>query len=226
MQPRIALHRAIHRQKLSSEDINKMQSYNRAIFIILITAWSLISSIASAKTTSDQFHIKLGMVNSSLGTSIGVEGGNFAVVPSFDFEYETFVTSRRSYVLRSTMALDMASTVTRYLFAGIGQRVYMNSRGSQMIAVTPDISIIMQPKFRYYLGWDAGVSTAVVSVLTASLQSVTTAIDGGGVAGVLYQISDNFTFDASMTMSYAFGFSAVPATGLIMKMFFGGAYYF
>ena len=189
--------------------------------IIFLTSFEL-----EARTVSDQLHFKMGMVNSTLGTSIGVEGGNFAVVPSFDVEYETFLTSRKSYVLRSIMALDMASTVTRYLFAGVGQRLYVNGRGSQMIAVTPDLSIIMQPKFRYYLGWDAGVSTAVVNVLTASLQSVTTAIDGGGVAGALYQISDNFTFDSSITMSYAFGFSAVPATGMIMKIFFGGAYYF
>ena len=196
------------------------------IFISLLFCFLLLVENVEARTVSDQLHFKMGMVNSTLGTSIGVEGGNFAVVPSFDVEYETFITSRKSYVLRSIMALDMASTVTRYLFAGVGQRMYMNSRGSQMIAVTPELSIIMQPKLRYYWGWDAGISTAVVSVLTPSLQSVTTAIDGGGVAGLLYQISDKFTFDASMTMSYAFGFSAVPATGMIMKMFFGGAYYF
>lgn len=181
---------------------------------------------AEAKSVQDHLHFRMGMVSSSLGTSIGAAGGAFAVVPSFDIEYETFTSDRKSFVFRGILALDMATTVTRYFFAGVGQRFYLNNRGSALMAVTPDVSVMMRPKFRYYVGWDAGISQAVVNVLTASLQSMTTAIDGGGVAGALYQMSENVSLEASLTMSYAFGFSSVPASGMVMKAFFGGAYAF
>lgn len=200
----------------------------KTIVVVLLIIVSFLTNHdkANAGPVKNHLHLRTGMVSSSMGESIGAAGGAFAVVPSFDVEFESFVTDRSAYVLRGIMALDMATTVTRYLFAGVGQRIYLNNRGSALVAVTPEASVIIRPKFRYYVGWDAGVSETVVNVLTASLQSVTTAIDGGGVVGSIYQSSENLGLEASLTMSYAFGFSSVPASGMVMKAFFGASYYY
>lgn len=175
---------------------------------------------------ADQIHLRTGMVTSSLGTSVGSEGGAFSVMPSFDAEYERFVSDQKSFLYRGTLALEMATTVTRYLYFGVGQRYYVNSRGSALRAITPDVTVTVQPNFRYYFGWDAGMSQIVVNVLTASLQSFTTAVDLGGVGGAIYQISENIGLEAQMAVSYAYGFSSVPATGMVMKGFGGLTYYY
>lgn len=193
-------------------------------FLLLIFCLICGFSNMSRAEVMDQMHYRTGMVTSSLGASVGSQSGGGSVMPSFDFEYEAFRSDRKSLILHAVLAHSQVDAVTRYAFAGAGYRYYTNTRGSNEISSSPDVSVVIRPTFRSYFGWEAGLSENVVSVVTASLQSLTTAVDGGGYYGVLYQISKNVSFDAQFGMNYVFGFSSVAASGTVMKMMAGIAY--
>jgi hypothetical protein len=207
--------------------MNRKMTVNLFFFIF---GFFFFLSSAFAAGGKDLLHFRSGVVTSTLGSfsnpTTGATTSGFTVAPSFDFEYEIFYSERKSYAFRGTLAIDFATSVTRYIYGGAGQRFYLNSRGSPLEFSSSELSINVLPKIRYFIGWEIGVSQAVVNIFTSSLQTVTTALDGGGIAGAMYQISKDVAIEGSMTVSYAFGFSSVGAAGTVAKGFLGGIYAF
>jgi hypothetical protein len=202
---------------------NKKQIFRR-LFAVLIGF--LICNTNAWAEILNQSHFRTGMVSSSLGSSVGSKTGGGAVLPSFDFEYESFKSDRKSSILHAVLAHETQDSVTRYFFAGAGFRYYLRTRGSNEIATSQDIGLIIRPTFRSYFGWEVGLSENVINVVTPSLQSLTTAIDGGAYFGTLYRLSNNVSLDAHIGMNFALGFSSVAASGMIMKIMSGISYSF
>ena len=178
---------------------------------------------AKNKDSKGQFRVHLGMVNGSFS---GPVTGAFSVMPSFNFEYERFLESKKSYFGRTILAVDSASGKMAYSYLGFGFRYYFKSRGTFSTRESEDGSIQIKPKWRYYAGPDFGISRVLVDDFSLALSAVSDMVDLGGHVGVTKQIGENWGLDAQFGASYGWSFSAVAVTGIFMRATFGGTYYF
>lgn len=197
-------------------------------WVLLVGTLIFLSSVKShAEVTLSQIHLRAGMVMASFSApGLLPEEASFSVMPTFDVEYERYLNIRSSYVLKGVFAMDLATSIVKYYYAGVGQRFYFGSLGTAVVADSPGISVVSQPKMRYYIGYDVGISQTVIKSFTSSLQVFTSMVDIGGTVGFIYQMTKNMGIEGLGGVSYGYGFSSVAISGLFMKGFFGMTYYF
>ncbi len=184
-----------------------------------------------------QFSFRTGLVNGSYSNplqegdeeaqgnvSSDLENGGFSVVPSMDFELELFEHSRKSYLARTIIAMDLSSGKMNYNYLGVGFRNYIRGIGIPRIFVGKDQYIKTIPKRKMYYGYDLGLSRVSVVSFGSVLSAVSTGIDFGGHFGYTQQMGTNWGFNAQTGLSYAYGISNVSASGINIKMLFGISY--
>jgi len=150
-----------------------------------------------------------------------LEGGGFSVMPSLDLELEFFKSYKKSYSVRTIIAMDMGSGKMNYNYFDLGTNRYYKGRGLTLNYETKDQKIIIKPKVRMYYGFDVGLSRVAVFDFTTVLSAVSTGIDAGAHWGYTKQLTDNWAFNAQVGLSYAYGFTTISATGMNLKFLFG-----
>jgi hypothetical protein len=183
-----------------------------------------------------QVSLKTGLVNGIYSNPVPVEndgggnvkseleGGGFMVVPSFDLEVEVFDNSKKSYLARTIIALDLADGKMKYNYLGVGMRTYFKGVGISRSFITEKTRIRTIPKRRMYYGFDLGFSRVSVVSFGSVLSAVSTGIDFGGHGGYIKQLNENWGISAQFGMSYAFGISTVSASGINIKVLSGLTY--
>jgi len=172
-----------------------------------------------------QLHLRLGMINTSI--SGGGISSSYSVTNSIDLEYEIFSNPKSSTVIRGIIAHDLKLDRTVYDFMGVGKRFYVFSSGISEHASGNGFEIDHVPKRRFYFGFDVGYSNGVILVLqNTPLQTVSSLIDAGALAGFLYQISRSYALEIQGGYSFGYGFSGISATAQTMRLFVGIAHGF
>lgn len=171
-----------------------------------------------------QVHGRMGMVTGSLSGPIT---STFSTIPTFELEYEKFLTTKESIIMRAIFAMDSASAKTQYAYAGAGQRFYIRGTTSHPItSADKEASVEIEPMWRYYWGWDIGASSVLVQEVTETFDAVSTMADFGASAGASRRVTKNFYWDASGRFSYGYGFSSVAVNAMIINLSFGATYFF
>lgn len=203
------------------------------IFICLI-----LSASSFAKINDKQFSIRTGLVKGIYSNPIPVEsdgdgnvqseleGGGFMVVPAFDIDIEVFSNPKTSYIARTTIAMDLTDGKMKYNYLGIGARKYFKGAGIARSFQSDNTIIETVPKRRMYYGFDLGFSRVSVVSFGSVLSAVSTGIDFGGHGGYIKQLSSSWGLGVQAGASYAFGISAVSASGINIKLFSGLVYSF
>jgi hypothetical protein len=173
----------------------------------------------------DQLTIRTGMLNGSVGGPPAAVD-TFSIAPGIDVEYEAFpsTSNSSSNFFRFTLANDLATAQSRYFFAGYGHKYYLNDFAYRLDASNKDMSLFIERPLRYYFDWRVGVSSLQGRVATASLSVNTMAIDLGLGGGLKYQFTSSISFDSYLGMAYAYGFSSVSLTAMLMQILFGITY--
>ena len=81
------------------------------------------------------------------------------------------------------------------MYAGIAARYYLYSKGAKVETFESKNYFKSTPTYRYYTGWDVGISQVLVISHGPVLQTYSTLIDFGGCGGYIYQITENLGFD-------------------------------
>lgn len=190
----------------------------KLLILSILIMWGSHSLAADS-----QLHIRTGILQ---GKYWGAQSGEFLVPNTFDAEYEVFLANSRSFLFRSMLAMELTTAKPYYSYSGIGMRYYLASKGMMFDAQDEGVSIISIPKWRYYVGWDFGISTAIVQSLGKVLQIMSTMIDFGGHAGVIYQVDSTFGIEGHVGATTGQGFSSVSVVGVTLRAFVGGTYQF
>lgn len=179
--------------------------------------------IAAAKTRASQLHFRTGLVYGDYG---GQFSGTFSVPTALDIDYEVFTHNNRSYHFRFTQAVQLPDSVPFYTYGGGGYRFYLDSKGLVENQNEPGILISSSPRWRYYVGVDAGIAQVVVQTFGSIVQAVSNMLDVGVNGGLMYQVGENLSLELQVGGSFGYSFSSVPEQGATGRLFFGGAYFF
>ncbi len=160
------------------------------------------------------------------GKYYGPQDGGFEVPNALDLEYEVALSSQRSVIMRSMIAMQLETSKVLYTYSGSGMRYYFASKGMQVETEDEHVAFSSIPKWRYYWGWDAGVSTVVVQSLGKVLQVSSTMVDIGVNLGTAYQIDRKFAVELHTGVTNGQGFSSVSVFGYSIRVFGGMIYHF
>lgn len=180
---------------------------------------------ARAQLNNNQFHFRTGFFSASYN-GVGVGSQAFSNMMTLNIEYEFFKSTRVSHALRSIIAMDFSSAKLMYFSAGYGQRFYLGGPGMKFFRQEGNISVLSVPKLRYYIGYNVGISQAIIRSINEALQVVSSLLDFGFEGGGSYSITKSVAMDLSTGMSYGWGFSSVAVTGITMHMLLGVNYSF
>ncbi len=201
----------------------KMQhNMTRLKYILLILIVSL--SLNSAYALSNQIHFAAGMVSGSYEG--GSESYSFTILRSLNIEYENIYNSRNSYILKSTLSVNGDTGKMVYYGTFFSRRFYIGPTGMIFDKANSDNSVISSPKWRFYTGWDVGLSQVILRETGQALTVLASLVDLGIHFGTIYQISKRFGVELSVGMSFGYGFSKDTVTGKALKSFLGTSYYF
>lgn len=178
-------------------------------------------SYANPLTTSESSE---GTTSGGTNASSNLEGGGFSVMPSLDADIEMFTNMKRSYFMRTIIALDMGTGKMHYNYFGLGTRKYYKGAGIVRFYQGKDNYIKTVPKVKKYYGFDLGMSRVSVVNFGTVLSAVSTGIDFGGHWGYTKQISDNWGLNFEAGLSYAYGISTISSSGMNIKVLFGATF--
>jgi len=170
---------------------------------------------------SSQLNTRLGIVS---GRYTGPVEGNFFVPNAIDVEFCLFLKPHKTINFRSLLALELPEAKPFYTYAGIGIRHYLGSSGLSFNRSENGFNLSSIPTKRYYIGYDIGISQAIVKSYGTVLQAVSLMLDVGVTAGATYQINGRLGIDLSVGASAAFGFSSVGSVGAIWRAMIGTTY--
>ncbi|HEX4926223.1 MAG TPA: hypothetical protein VFV50_19170, partial [Bdellovibrionales bacterium] len=105
-------------------------------------------------------------------------------------------------------------------------RFYINSKGMYFDRNDEAYRILSYPRFRYYWGWDAGISQVIVRSLGKVLQVVSSMVDVGVCGGAIWQIDRDFGIEAHIGATSGYGFSSVAVIGYSTRALLGVTYFF
>ena len=193
----------------------------KGMLLLLALSWALPSWAGN----TNEFHIRTGYQS---GTYQGQAqaNGTYTSTTVFDVELEVHDEVRKSIAVRASMALDLNTSKTQYVYAGVGQRFYLGSAGVSTTIRDPDLNFVMKPKWRYHVGWDVGIAQVLVVEFGDLLNAYSTTLEFGPGGGAIYQWSDRFGIEGYMSYSQGFGFANVTTISQHLKFYFGLTYFY
>ncbi|MCB9026735.1 MAG: hypothetical protein H6625_10485 [Bdellovibrionaceae bacterium] len=209
------------------QQLEEMVSFKMSLFLSVCSLLFLYSHTTLALDLSSkyQMHMRMGMFNGSYAGS-GIETRAWSVPTTLDLELEVFLNRDKSFNLRSIMAMELSTNKVNYTYAGVGQTYYFLSRGKKELKTEKLVKISNVPKWRYYWGWNSGISQVLTIDFGLVLGTYSTTLDVSANTGFIYQLGENIGLEGQMGMGLGYGFSTVTVTGTTMRALVGIAYYF
>ena len=185
---------------------------NLLSFLVLISFGSLAFSVDL------QLHLRTGLVTTSF---TGAQNGDFSLATSIDGEFEVFYSEQSSLYANAIIALDPEEAQFRYLFAGGGQKYYFFSKGRPSRVASDVGSIEMNPRHRFYAGWQVGISQLILATPTAALTVQSTLFEYGGNVGYLYRFFEGMDLAVHFSATRGTGISSVSVDATVFRLFAG-----
>ena len=198
----------------------------RRLKFILAMLFYAASAQAENGIHDSQMSLRTGMVSAGFSGSGNGAVGSFSVFTSMDLEYEKFTGPKSSYLIRTIFAFDQAQGRVMYSYAGFGRRFYFGSSRGPSYEVGEGTELVSYfPGFRFFAGFDAGLSRVVVDIRGTVYESASALFDFGGHMGIAYPLTRNVSMTGQLGYSYGYGFSSVSVGATIMKALLGVSIY-
>lgn len=169
-----------------------------------------------------QFHFREGVVT---GDYDGVISNQINSPTLFDLELEFFETNKESWFLNTTYAMDFDTSTIDYSYNGGGMRYYLFNPGMNFEGYSKGTSFLSSPKWRFFVGWQAGLSFAILDKIGTTLQITTWGYDLGAHMGAIAQINKKWGLEFKASYDVTTGFTTVSVGGSTTKAMIGVAYY-
>lgn len=193
--------------------------------VFLFISLASVAMKASEVGNISEIHARTGMVNGKFVGPTVESSGSFSVLTTLDVEYEKHTQTQQSYLLRGIIAYDQKTALMDYFYAGIGGRYYFQSQGRPLVDTYANDMIRSIPRWRFYGGWDAGLSQVLVITRGPVFQTYSTLFDVGVNGGAIYQLSDRVGLDFQLGYSFGYGFSSVAVVGNTVRALFGATFF-
>jgi hypothetical protein len=190
---------------------------------ILLFILSFSVSAKALDVRDSQFHFRTGMLN---GKYSGTFEGDFSVTAALDMEFEFFVLSNGAVPFRFIQAMDSPDSRPFYTYAGSGYRYYWRSRGMYSFQKMEGVMIEALPRYRMYLGAEAGVAQVLVKSFGPNVQSVANMFEVGVNVGAIYQITRKLGVEGQAGTTFGYGVSSTPTNGSTVRALIGASYFF
>lgn len=204
---------------------------NKIPLAILLAGLSLPQSTPA----DDNFPIQLSFMTGTISTSFSESestlepsdgtdqatetpySGSSSSLP-IEFGGEIFSTPKRSYFLRGGGPL-VASGTDRLFYVNTGINFYLSPLGSPLKVSTDKFNIRVIPKFRYYIGIQAGTSYLIYSTKSQTKSDIL--FELGGQGGGIYSISTQWGLKAEASIMKGTG---ALVSSMTMKVLLGATY--
>jgi hypothetical protein len=82
------------------------------------------------------------------------------------------------------------------------------------------------PKYRIYIGGDAGIAQVLVKSFGPNVQSVANMLEIGVNFGAIYQVNRKLGIEAQAGATFGYGISSTPTNGSTARALIGASYFF
>lgn len=171
-----------------------------------------------------QLHFREGLVRGAYD-GVGVISDDLETGTLLDMELEFFTSNRRSWFISTTYAMDFKENVMEYTYLGGGANYYVFSNGMHFDHSVEGRTFKSYPKWRYYVGWQAGISSIVLQRIGEFLQINSFGYDFGGHVGINRKIKDKWGVEFRLSYDVTTGFTTVSVGGWTAKALVGLTYY-
>ncbi|MEC9281432.1 MAG: hypothetical protein VX642_01875 [Bdellovibrionota bacterium] len=193
---------------------------------ILFFSISFVAGFVQAKVMDSNITVRTGMLVSSLTGPSSLET-SFTVFPIIDFEYLNHQSAKSALIYRAGIAIDSATSVSKYIGFSIGQKHYIGSVGTNSELSSPNDSIKIYSTSKYSFGYNVGLSqVAAESFVSSTFGINSTLIEINGFLGYEHRFSNNYNANAQLDMAYGYGVSSVTFSGILTRFLFGINYSF
>jgi hypothetical protein len=193
---------------------------NLAIFSLSTAA----ACFAAASPLEVEGMAKLGMLTGSYSGRDAT--GKFDSQGAIEIEGNLFRSPGMAYAVRSSIALDITTSRTRYFYAGLGQRFFFGPHGFESFTQEGGDSIRIHPKLRYALGYDLGLSQVLVIPYGTILGAYATTADTNLSAEARYSVDRNMSISGTLGMGVGTGIATMNVTTTTMRALVGFVYGF
>lgn len=186
--------------------------------------FTLAAASAHASPLEVEGVAKLGMLTGSYSGRDAT--GSFDSQGAVELEADLFRSPGLAYAVRSSIALDVTTSRTRYFYAGIGQRFFFGPHGFESFAQEGGDSIRIHPKLRYLAGYDVGVAQVLVIPYGTVLGAYATTGDINALLGARYSFDHNMSLDATLGAGVGTGIATMNVTTTTLRALLGFVYGF
>lgn len=158
-------------------------------------------SIGSISSNYAESESKLESTDGTDSSSSTPYSGTASSMP-LDIGFEYFNKITRSYFIKATGPI-MGSTPDRFFSLNFGTNFYFNQIGSLKVADDNNLSIAIQPKYRYYAGPQVGVGYIVYNTKSQTKNDVI--VELGGQAGAIYTIDNKWGLRGQLEFTRGMG---------------------
>jgi hypothetical protein len=185
-------------------------------FFLLLLFFAIPQSLALPPTLN--YQLLTGYIDV---TYSGPFSGSLNLGSTLDLNAEVITEDNASLIGHGTLSLDADSGVMKYMYAGVGRRVYIFSHATESTLNMDRTKISMSPKRQFFVSFEGGLGQVNVFSLTDSLSSIATVFEYGASLGVNFPISRHVGFFSSFGISQGYGFSSVTINSQTFKALFG-----
>ena len=184
--------------------------------------------VVSTATPNLQAHLRTGYAAGSFAgsTTEDTVSGSFSSVTALDMEFEYFLNNKTGIATRATILSDQTSGQIAYTYMGMAYKHYFFSHARYIETMSTDFTFSLQPRWRYYVQGDAGISNVQIEQLTQSLATESTLIELGTSVGVIRQFSKGIGIEGQLSVSKGVPISNVPVDSLVYRLLIGITSYF
>jgi hypothetical protein len=188
--------------------------------LIITNIWIFIfySTYAKALPPPLNYQLLTGYIDVAY---TGPFSGSLNLGSTIDLNAEVITDDTASLFGHGTLSLDAETAVMKYMYAGIGRRIYVFSHASELSMNLDRSKIIITPKRQFFVSFEAGLGQVNVFSLTDSLSSIATVFEYGISAGMNWPVSKHIGLFSSIGVSQGYGFSSVTINSQILKAMFG-----
>jgi uncharacterized protein YfiM (DUF2279 family) len=178
---------------------------------------------AHAQAATSELQVRTGLVVSNYS---GPVEGTMIAPATIDVEYGVFQSNRRSVNFRLTFATSLPDVKGEYLSAGAGQRFFFGAKGASYEGEGAGVRVSVSPKWRTYVGYDAGLTQMIVKSFGKTIQITSSLIEASANVGCIYQIDEKLGIGAQASAGMGFGFSSVAVMAVNGRLLTGVSYLF
>jgi hypothetical protein len=201
--------------------MTRMKRHRFGVLLMMIVLNS--GFLSAARANPSEFAFRVGPLFENSNHPIS---SNKLVATTLELEYSLYRSNVKALVFRYTLANDFASGKTYYSGVAVGPRYFFDSQAYRSDTNDNGIHLEIVPDWRYFWGFDFGVSQILVTNAGSSLQTTNTDLTASASIGITRQIADEWNVQGILGLGTGYGLSSLKVLEFTARALVGVGYQF